>query len=73
MKVTVHESLSGRVAIGDMPTGSLGVCEKGFVYFRTASAAACLNDVNSSYNSVSNVTVKVRLLPRGTKVTLEVG
>lgn len=61
------------IDLADMPRGSYGVTASGVYYYRTDATAACLNNSGQSYtNHNKDVGVKVRLLPIGTKIIIEI-
>ena len=69
------ESEFGDCTIAQMEAGDLGITESGNYFYRTGYSAICLNNPGSSYSgseSVSKAHYRVRLLPKGTKVMLEV-
>ena len=63
--------------LGKMPHGSVGITKEGKYYFRTGYSIPCLNSHGQSYSCDNQMIllhndVAVRILPKGTKITLEV-
>ncbi len=62
-----------KVDLYHMTVGQIGLTKDGKYFLRTTYTAACLNETGSTYSSLQKETaVYVRILPPGTKITIEV-
>lgn len=78
MKITIQKSEDIGYTIATMPIGSIGIrSSDGYIFYRTMISATCLTSYGSSYSGVSaeqrnKSEDAVTILPKGTKIILEV-
>ncbi len=60
--------------IYDMSPGTIGITKDNQIYLKTAYCATCLSEIGGTYSTITAAMkgVKIKLLPKGTKITLEV-
>ena len=72
-KVSMGELPLRRVKANDMPIGSLGISERGLVYYRTIESVTCLSEAERSYSGHKTPApdnLMVKLFKAGETVTL---